>query len=125
MSEIDLIHKSDVYFNVLMPIVTEDSNNICSGGQMHHGDIYIYLNRIYLYADKHWYKANVQDIKGIKTNLPQKQILIQFWNFDIVLCTQKYSHLLALRDFLNLSQNYFLKKNVLLQSSKSSWGRNS
>jgi hypothetical protein len=108
-----------------MPMVEEGSIKSCSLGKMHHGDIYIYLNRIYLYDDKRWYKANIQDIKEIKTILPKKQILIQFWNFDIVLCTQKYSHLLALRDFLNLSQNYLLNNNVLLPRSKSIWGRNS
>ncbi len=90
--------------------------------EMHHGDIYIYLNQIYLHDKKRWYKADIEDIKNIQTILNRKQLLIRFWNYDILLFCKEYSYLLALRDFLNLSQNYFMSRNYIPMDTRSMGG---
>ncbi len=117
VSEINLIHKSDVYFDVVVPLV-EEALPTSGMEQMHHGDIYVYLNKIYLRDDKRWYKANIRDIKDIKTVIPQKQLLIYFSNFNVVLHCEEYSQLLALRDFLNLSQHYFKQRRYIHPRSR-------
>lgn len=119
LSEVNLIHKSDVYFDVVKPMV----NKLMQGREpqkvKHHGEIYIYLDRIYLYDTKRWYKASMGDILDIKPMISQKQLLIRFRNYDMVLSCDKYSHLLALRDFLNLSQNYFKENNYMFKGNGS------
>lgn len=102
-----------------MPVVNEgaESKNIVT--QMHHGDIYVYLNRIYLHDDERWYKANIREIMDIKAILSHKQLLIKFLNFNLILTSENYSTLLALRDFLMLSQSYFRSKNFIHLRSKS------
>ena len=119
LSEVNLVHKSDVYFDVVKPMV----NKLLQGGEpqkvLHHGEIYIYLDRIYLYDTKRWYKASMGDIQEIKPMISQKQLIIRFRNYDMVLSCDKYSHLLALRDFLNLSQNYFKENNYMYRGNGS------
>jgi hypothetical protein len=63
------------------------------------------LGQIFLHDEKRWYKANTTDIKEIKTNVSRKEITIHFRNFDMVLSCKEYAHLMALRDFLFLTQN--------------------
>ena len=109
-----MIHKSEVYFHVLSPVLKKVVPLSKSQGEMQHGELYIHFNKLYLSDNKrkkHWYKANIRDIKDIKTLLSGKQLLIRFWNFNIVLTCKNPSHLRALRDFLCLSQNYFLARN--------------
>lgn len=118
MSTVNLIHKSDVYFNVLKTLKNKGTHKKKIITQMRHGDIYIYLNRIYLRYDKHWYKADIEDILDIKTILSSKQIHIHFWNYDMVLFCKEYSHLSVLRDFLNLSQNYYMSNKHISADTK-------
>lgn len=105
MAEMNMIHESDIYFDVVEPMVGKYPSGEQMPERMHHGEIYIYLNRMYLHDGKRWYKAKIEDIKDIETVIAQKKILIHFWNYDIVLFCSKYSHLLALRDFLFLLNN--------------------
>ena len=77
---------------------------------MHHGDFYIYSNQIILHDNDRWFRASIQDIIDIKSVIPKKQIIIHFCNFDLVLFCKDISQLSALRDFLNLSQNYLIEK---------------
>ena len=118
MAEENMIHKSNVYFDVVVPMLKDDSPSFYPYNQMHHGEIYVFQNKIYLRDDSRWYKANIWDIRDIKTMLPLKLILIRFWNYDMVISCKEHSHLLALRDFLSLSQNYFKSKNF---SHRKSW----
>ncbi len=69
---------------------------------MHRGEMYIYQNKIYLFNGRNWYKARIDDITEIKSISNQKQILIHFLNYDLMIYSNDYSHLLALRDFLTL-----------------------
>ena len=90
---------------------------------MHHGEIYIYLNQIYLFDGNHWYRANIDDIKEIQAIAVQKQILIHFWNFDLILYCKDYSHLMALRDFLYLSQNNdYIMDNFMISEPEATGG---
>lgn len=113
-----MIHKSDVYFDVVMPMLKQEPLSNYTSGQLHHGDIYIYTNKIYLRDDERWYKADIRDIKDIKTMISRKQILIQFLNYDVVLSSKEYSHLLALRDFLNLAQSYVRSRNSIILGTR-------
>jgi len=115
---VKLIHKSDVYFEVFEPTIREQPMNNDEITQMHHGEIYIYKNQIYLFDGVQWYLANVNDIKEIKSNSTHKQIFIHFLNFDIVLFCNEYTHLVALRDFLYLSQNEPIGENFMLSDKK-------
>jgi hypothetical protein len=122
LSEINLIHKSDVYFDVLDPMIVDDDLNTQHRKPrtlLHRGEIYIYQNKIFLSDGVRWYKANIKDIKEIKSNSNQKQILIHFLDFDLVLSCEEYSHLLALRDYLFLAQkNYVIDNNLMLKEAK-------
>lgn len=118
LCKVDLVHKSDVYFDVVKTKIRRPEPFERNEKQLHHGEIYIYLNQIYLYDNKRWFKANIEDIKNIETLLRRKQILIHFLNYDMVLFCKKNSHLMALRDFLKLSHNYFLSNNIIPSKSK-------
>lgn len=110
MSKINLIRKSDVYFDFFEQMVKGKPKPPLANDQMHHGEVYVYMNQILLHDEYRWYKANVNDIQDIKTILRRKQILIRFGYFGIVISCKEISRLLAIRDYLNLSQRYFLKK---------------
>lgn len=110
----NMIHKTDVYFEVVRQSEDEEQVNGYDMDKMRHGEIYIYQDQIYLFDGKRWYRARVQDIKEIKSLTSQKQILIHFWDFDLVLFCREYTHLMALRDFLFLSQNNPVHDNFLL-----------
>jgi hypothetical protein len=105
MSEVFLIHEPDVYFDVIEPEMMDRISVENTDEQLHHGEIYISLCQIFLHDNKRWYKANIQDIKDIKTDLSHKQLIIHFCEFDMVLSCRDHAHLMALRDFLYLSQN--------------------
>ncbi len=122
LTEVNLIHKSDVYFDVFEPILDEQTLINESRKKMHHGEIYIYQNQIYLFDGKNWYKANISDIKDIRSLSNHKQILIKFWNFDLVLTCSEYPHLLALRDFLFLAQKNYIENNFLIPDNEHSGG---
>jgi hypothetical protein len=122
LTEVNLIHKSDVYFDVVEPTLDEHILISEPRKNMHHGEIYIYQNQIYLYDGRHWYKANISDIKDIKSLANHKQILIKFWNFDLVLTCNEYPHLLALRDFLFLAQKNYIDNNFLIPGTEHSGG---
>ena len=85
----NLIHKSDVYFDVIEPMV-KNHETIWPRERMHHGDIYIYHNEILLFNGQRWYRADIRDIKKIKSLAHNKEILIEFWNFDLILTIQLY-----------------------------------
>ncbi len=112
LSDVNLIHKSNIYFNVVNPMVKKSILSVLKNkGRMHHGEIFISNDQILLHDKKHWYRANIQDIKDIKTLNNQKQIQINFNNYDMVLFCKEYSQLLAIRDFLNLLQGNFRSNN--------------
>jgi hypothetical protein len=81
--------------------------------QMHFGIIHIYLDQIYLTDNERLFKANVTDIQEIKMDELKKQLFVNMLNFTIVLSCPNGSKLSGLRDFLFLSQNYFLSKRFL------------
>ncbi len=85
LSEVNLIHKSNVYFEVVEPLVTDSKVTLKSKDLMHYGEIYIYSNYLFLYDGERWYKADIQDITSIKSISNEKQILIQFKDFDLII----------------------------------------
>lgn len=99
-----------MYFDFFEQMVKGKPKPPLANDQMHHGEVYVYMNQILLHDEYRWYKANVNDIQDIKTILRRKQILIRFGYFGIVISCKEISRLLAIRDYLNLSQRYFLKK---------------
>ena len=102
LAYVKLIHKSNVFFNVKQP--AEDNIHIANAlDKMHRGELYIYQNNIFLFDGLRWYRADINDIREIHSSAANKQILIQFWNYDLLLFSNDYSHLLALRDFIFLS----------------------
>lgn len=111
LGKINFIHKTDVYFNFFEPKVVKKALMPPLTNQMHHGDFYIYLNQIILHDNDRWFRASIKDIIDIKGIIPKKQIIIHFCNFDLVLFCKDISQLSAIRDFLKLSQNYFVEKN--------------
>jgi len=119
---VNLIHKSDVYFDVTDTEVGELALTGNAVERMHHGEIYIYLDQIYLHEGNRWYKANIKDIKDIKSLASHKQIRIHFLNFDLILFSKDYSHLLALRDFLYLSQINIMANNFMISDLKTLGG---
>lgn len=124
LAEVTLIHKTDVFFDVLKPFFYNDGleGNFKSNRHMHHGEIYIYHHQIYLYNGKNWYRANIREIKEIKSIYNHKKILIHFNNYDLLLFSKDYSHLLALRDYLYLFKEYEEIDSNLMLGSKSIGG---
>jgi hypothetical protein len=128
LSDVKLIHKSEVYFNFQRPISNYESILIDrdrikeTTDRMHRGEIYIYKNNIYIYDGVRWYKADIKEIKEIKSYATNKLILIQFPDFDLELYSDDFSHLLALRDFLFLSNKIPLFEGNLIQPNPSSNG---
>ncbi len=122
MTEVNLIHKSDVYFDVLEPKIDKHTATIPSKKPMHHGEIYIYQNQIFLYDGRHWYRADIMDIKGIKSLSHLKGILIQFWDFNLILSCNEYPHLLALRDFLFLAHKNINVKDIMISDTQPTGG---
>ena len=118
LTEINLIHKSDVYFDVVEPTATGQEVAIKSKRSMRFGEIYIYLNQIYLNDGTRWYIADIHEIQEIRSISNQKQILIRFINFDLILSCEEYTHLLALRDFLFLAQKNFMVDNLMIREVK-------
>jgi arginine/ornithine N-succinyltransferase beta subunit len=118
LTTVNLIHKSDVDFDVVEPIINNQSVTIITKDLMHHGEIFIYQDLIFLFDGAKWFKANIQEIKSIKSDSQNKQILIQFSDFDLVISCKEYSHLLALRDFLYLAQQNEMVDNILLEEVK-------
>ena len=118
LTTVNLIHKSDVDFDVLEPLIDNQSVTIIGKDLMHHGEIFIYQDLIFLFDGARWYKANIQEIKSIKSISQKKQILIQFTDFDLVISCKDYSHLLALRDFLYLTQRNEMADNFLFKEVK-------
>jgi hypothetical protein len=106
--EVTLIHKSDISFNLLKPKTSlDDMQEIYNIKKpMNHGEMYIYQDNIYFYNGLNWYKANIYDIKEIKSLTHEKQILIHFINYDLLISCDDFSHLQALRDFLNLYHDH-------------------
>jgi hypothetical protein len=103
-----------VYFDFLESLDKRGISIPPVNDDMHQGEVYIFLNQILLHDSNCWYKANIQEIQNIKTVIPKKQIIICFGIFDIVLACNELTNLLALRDFLNLSQQYFEKKQTII-----------
>ena len=118
LTEINLIHKSDVYFDVVEPTATGQKVAIRTKSSMRFGEIYIYLNQIYLNDGARWYIADIHEIQEIRSLSNQKQILIHFINFDLILSCEEYTHLLALRDFLFLAQKNFMVDNLMIREVK-------
>ncbi len=104
LAYIKIIHKSEVYFDVQRSMLDPDNKPyFTESEQLHRGELYIYKDNIYLFDGVKWYKANVQEIKEIRSSAAQKSILIHFGDFDLLLFSDQYFHLLALRDFLFLT----------------------
>ena len=117
MSVVNLIHKSDVSFDVIEPI-GEKKKMKSLKYLSRHGEIFIYQNQIFLHDGNRWYKADIQDIKEIKSLSNQKRILIHFNNFDLILSCLEHSHLLALRDYLFLAHKNNPADNLLIREAK-------
>ena len=117
MPDMNTIHNSDVYFNVIMQTSSEDGPVAQPSNQMRHGEVYISLNRIYLNSGNQSYKGDIQDIKSIETEMRRKLILIRFWNLDMVIACKEQSELLALRDVISLSRNYLSSRNYMFLGS--------
>lgn len=115
LPEVNLIHKSDVYFEVVESLITKEKGTIKPKDLMHHGEIYIYSSNIFLFDGKRWYKADIKDIKDIKSKSNDRQILIQFKDFNLIVSCEEYAHLLALRDFLFLAQRNYPVDNFMLK----------
>ncbi|MFW9877300.1 MAG: hypothetical protein ACFFG0_29770, partial [Candidatus Thorarchaeota archaeon] len=94
LTTVSLIHKSDVDFDVMEPLLDKQSITIIANDLMHHGEIFIYQDLIFLFDGARWYKANIHEIKSIKSDSQNKKILIQFSDFDLVISCKEYSHLL-------------------------------
>jgi hypothetical protein len=95
MSEVVLIHEPDVEFDVVSCNGGNGGNGDNGGnggknsnhgkssllinpvGNMHHGEIYIYLNQIFLHHRRRWYKANIDDIINIQTNVYSEHATIK------------------------------------------------
>jgi len=118
LTTVNLIHKSDVDFDVMEPLIDNHSVTIIAKDLMHHGEVFIYHDLIFLFDGARWYKANIQEIKSIKSISQKKQILIHFSNFALVISCKEYSHLLALRGFLYLAQRNEMANNFLLKEVK-------
>ncbi|WP_455393147.1 hypothetical protein [[Eubacterium] cellulosolvens] len=117
MTGVSLIHKSDVSFDVLEPIMNPDKIKQKPMHLTHHGEIYIYLNDIFLFDGNKWYRANISDIKEIKSFSNKRRILIHFSNFDLIISCADYTHLLALRDFLFLAQQNSSIENLMIKEA--------
>ena len=113
MSDLNLIHKSEVYFDIIKSSVSGGMLVGFETHQMHLGIIHIYLDQIYLTDNERLFKANVTDIQEIKMDELKKQLYVNMLNFTIILSCPNNSQLTGLRDFLFLSQNYFLSKRFL------------
>ena len=109
----NMVYNSDVYFNVIDAMSEEDGPTYAMRGRMHHGDIYVSLNAIYLRDNEQCYKANIQDIKKIETITKKKQILIQLWNRDMIISCSEYSQLLVLHDLISMSFNNLISKDYM------------
>ncbi len=119
MAAENLIHKSEVYFN----FITQKDKGLTNKEQpkseaIQPCDIYIYLNRICLFENGHWFRANIQDIKGIETIIPLRQVIIYFKDYELVITCNDYSQLAALRDYLYLSRNYLLSNKIITAGLK-------
>jgi hypothetical protein len=108
------MYKSDVYFNVIPPMPKVEESMYSSSNGMHYGDISISMNKIYLRDNDQCYKANISDIKKIEAQPNQKQILIHFWNLNMIISCKKYSKLLELYDFISFSYNNLVSRDYLL-----------
>ena len=118
VSTVNIIHKSNVDFDVMEPMLGNHPATIISKDLMHHGEIFIYEDLMFLFDGSKWYKADIQNIISIKSVAQKKQILIQFKDFDLVISCKDYSHLLALRDFLYLAKKNEITNNFLLEEVK-------
>lgn len=103
MTYVKLIHKSDVYFDIQR--TKNDDEKIADEikENMQRGEVYIYQDFLFLFDGINWYKARISNIKDITSSTPHKKIHIRFKDFYLVLFSNQFSHLLALRDFLYLS----------------------
>ena len=117
MSELFLIHEPDVFFNVCDSVIGHGQHISGPTEQLHQGEIYISLGQIYLHGNRRWYTAKIQDIQEIKTIVTRRQMIIRFWDFTLILSCKKFSHLMALRDFLFLTQNVPTVKNIMPEVS--------
>jgi hypothetical protein len=122
LAEVRLIHKSDIFFDVLEPMTYNLDLDNEPDDLIHKGEMYIYQKQIYLFNGLNWYKANIDDIKEIKSLTRQKRMLIHFLNYDLLLSCNEYSHLMALRDFLNLYQEVNLIEDDIILSGSETLG---
>lgn len=113
-----MIHKPDIYFDFFKPEMLKVSSFQPLTKQMHHGDVYVYLNQIILHENNRWFKVNIQDILEIKTITNNNQILIRFGYFDLIIYCEDITPLLSIRDLLNLSAKYFREENPKIPKSK-------
>jgi len=117
MQGVSMIQNPDVYFNVMTHSSSEVEPPVQQVNQMYHGSINISLNRIYLNSNDQSYKAEIQDIKSIETQMNKKLLLIHFWDQDMVIACKQQSQLVALRDLISLSRNYLTSRNYMFLGS--------
>lgn len=117
-----MIHEPGIYFGFQEPQVTSEPITEPSSAQMLQGDIYIFQNYIYIKNNNRWYTVDIKEIKKIKTQVAQKQLIIYFLDYNLVLFSENYTHLLAIRDFLCLSHRYSLSKDFFNTKSGSLGG---
>ena len=114
MQNMNIMYKSDVYFYVLPPMPKAEEAVYPTSNGMHYGDISISMNKIYLRDDDQCFKANISDIKKIEAQPQRKQILIHFWDLNMIISCNKYSKLLQLFEFISFSYNNLVSKDYLL-----------
>jgi hypothetical protein len=103
--EVELVHKSDVYFDLYESRANNNLNTPKFTQELHHGDVYIYPNQLILHENGRWLRVKVSDIVEVKTLPNHKQLLIQVCWFDLILYCKEESHLTAISNFLNLIIN--------------------
>ncbi len=102
---VELVHKSDVYFDFCESKVQNHNHTPKFTKNLHHGDVYIYLNQLILHENGRWFRVKVSDIVEVKTLPNHKQLLIHVCWFDLILYCKEESHLSAISNFLNLIIN--------------------
>lgn len=107
---VELIHKSDVYFDFFEPDIIKQQLSPRFVRKLRHGNVYIYLQQLLLYDNNRWFKVNMQDISEVRTVTVSNQLILRVGLFDLVLCCKEETQLSAISNFLELSMSYFKER---------------
>lgn len=110
---INTMYWNNIYFDVIRHEPMNDDYKSDHKFGAHNGEVLISLNKIHL-KDKHQnFIADIKEIKNIETSLPNKLLVIHFWDYDIVMSSQKDSHLKTLSETLSLSHNHLIVRDYM------------